>query len=611
MTLKGGERVYLAQQSSLKSNSSQLQQQQQQQHSSYPLGEPMSALLARVRRIRLQKELVAQRRPLDPTYNDTASLEDNDHRLWVDKHAPHSFAHLLSDERTNREVIRSLRAWDPYVFRRDTPPRPALHEDNNLTTSDRDCRPNESNRVILLSGPAGLGKTTLAHFCAKHTGYRPLEVNASDDRSAAVLKEHVLRAMDATLDFSKSTKQKPNCLILDEIDGADAKGGIVALVKLIRAEISKKTPYLRRPIIFICNNMYAPALRPLLPYCRHFKVQPPQPRRLVARLQAVLKVEHKTAGSALLHQLAACGDIRSCLYTLQFAASQVKLDNTDITKALGHALKGDGMKDERSDVIGMVNQIFRRGKDTIGSADRVLDAVQVSTTRATTTRTRCRDDPLTLFLQRFGDNNKLLDCLFLNILQVPYTDPTLDRCACVLEWISSSDTPSYAMAAVHIPAATGVAHVLCRVEQKQNLVYSLRELSDVRYQQEASQALVQKCVDRSWQATLIPYILWILSAGEGSSALQKAATSVELLSKDEKRAFDAHVATLVSLGLTYVVDEDTFDNSPTMRLEPPIDKLTQYMDLGSTRLEISQAVRDDACSRVFFIRRTSRFLFRR
>jgi chromosome transmission fidelity protein 18 len=156
------------------------------------------------------------------------------------------------------------------------------------------------------------------------------------------------------------------------------------------------------------------------------------------------------------------------------------------------------------------------------------------------------------------------------------------------------------MEAMHIPAAAGVAHVLCRVEQKQNLVYSLRELSDARQQKEASEALVQRFAHRSWQASLIPYILWILSAGEGSSALQKAATSVELLSKEEKRAFDAHVANLVSLGLTYVVDENTFDNLPTMRLEPPIDKLAQFMDLGSTRPEVSQAVRDDACSRVVF-----------
>ena len=38
-------------------------------------------------------------------------------------------------------------------------------------------------KVVLLCGPPGLGKTTLAHLVAKHAGYRPVEVNASDDRS--------------------------------------------------------------------------------------------------------------------------------------------------------------------------------------------------------------------------------------------------------------------------------------------------------------------------------------------------------------------------------------------------------------------------------------------
>ena len=218
----------------------------------------------------------------------------------------------------------------------------------------------------------------------------------------------------------------------------------------------------------------------------------------------------------------------------------------------------------------------------------------------------------------------MLDSLFINIPRVSYIDPTFDRCAAACEWLSSSDlyrahggsssmknaADMYVMESLHIPVAAGATHLLCRVEQKQDLVFTMREMLDLKYLRESNLALVQKFVDGLstevggsrclWQvgSELIPFVLWILSAGEGSSALQRAATSVELFNKGERKAFDAHVATLRDLGLSYVVAQGAENAKEgrnavlSMVLEPPISKLAHFGagEMGAARQDLSVAV---------------------
>lgn len=85
-------------------------------------------------------------------------------------------------------------------------------------------------QILLLSGPPGLGKTTLAYVLAHQAGYQVLEVNASDERTGKVVDDRIKPALESrALSMNGSMAgNKPTCIVIDEIDGAAGGGEAVS-----------------------------------------------------------------------------------------------------------------------------------------------------------------------------------------------------------------------------------------------------------------------------------------------------------------------------------------------------------------------------------------------
>ena len=301
--------------------------------------------------------------------------------LWTEKYRARKFTDLVGDDRLHREVLRWLKAWDPIVFHGFKPSRPAPG-----MRSDDDPKPHR--KILLLAGPPGFGKTTLAHVCAKQAGYETLEINASDDRSSQIVRGRIKDCLgtenvrsDARLtDIKASRASKPVCVVVDEVDGVTTgssiggEGGFIkALMDLIlldqknsnvlaptsgnasRAKRKGDSFRMLRPLILICNDIYHPSLRPLRTsnLAEVLYMRKPPLDKVVSRLHYILKREGVACDDAGVQKLCEAtwgvtskkeggsqasgdGDLRGCLVVGEWAASKLRASSrspTGLTKA--------------------------------------------------------------------------------------------------------------------------------------------------------------------------------------------------------------------------------------------------------------------------------------
>lgn len=166
-------------------------------------------------------------------------------------------------------------------------------------------------RAVILHGRPGVGKTSAAHALAQDMDWHPVELNASDQRTASVIEEVAGEAAkSATLTGGRKL------IILDEADnlhGTADRGGSGAITRLIKEA--------EQPIVLIANEFYDMS-RGLRNACEDIEFRAVSTRSIIPVLRDICRKEGIEFDEEALRTIAeqTNGDLRSAINDLQAIA---------------------------------------------------------------------------------------------------------------------------------------------------------------------------------------------------------------------------------------------------------------------------------------------------
>jgi replication factor C large subunit len=163
-------------------------------------------------------------------------------------------------------------------------------------------------KPLLLVGPPGIGKTTIAYLVAKQFGYDMIGLNASDVRSKSRINEILMPVLG-----NVSVLGTP-MIFVDEVDGIHGRGnygGASALVDIL------KEPTV--PIVLAANNDDSDKMKSIKKVVKTIQFKKIPPRLLRVYLENILKKQSaKLSPGSLIKVIdKSKGDIRSMINLAQ------------------------------------------------------------------------------------------------------------------------------------------------------------------------------------------------------------------------------------------------------------------------------------------------------
>jgi replication factor C large subunit len=214
-------------------------------------------------------------------------------------------------------------------------------------------------KAIVLHGPPGVGKTSLAYAVASENDAEILELNASDFRNKAKISEIVGPASRQASLFGKG-----KIILIDEVDGISAmkdRGGLVTLLGLLA-----KSAF---PIIITANDIWNKKFSMLRKKAEIVALKEVDYKVVLKILMDVCESENVAVSGEVLKGIAirARGDIRAALNDLEILSKmEVKELMTEV-----------GERDKEKSIFEALQFVFQKSKINEDML-KVYDNVNVS-----------------------------------------------------------------------------------------------------------------------------------------------------------------------------------------------------------------------------------------
>ncbi len=221
--------------------------------------------------------------------------------MWSEKYRPQIISDMIGNEDSRSAIIEWFVKWK------------------------------KGTQPLLLVGPPGIGKTTIAYLVAKQFGYDLIGLNASDVRSKSRINEILVPVLN-----NVSVMGTP-MIFIDEVDGIHGRsdyGGASALVEILKESTV--------PIVLAANNDVSDKMKGIKKSVKtvHFKKIPPRLLRIY--LANILQRQNAQLSPGALIKVIdkSKGDIRSMI---NFAQSLVTGFNPQTDSSFENVNVEDGV----------------------------------------------------------------------------------------------------------------------------------------------------------------------------------------------------------------------------------------------------------------------------